>query len=72
MENITRTVVGKFYVLDTMTSDNAKRIVSGPFASSWDAELDRRERNIAGDCVVVKREADRFRRTTLSDLANGS
>jgi hypothetical protein len=39
-----------YYVLDELTGDASRRIVSGPFKTSWAAELDRRELNIAGDC----------------------
>jgi hypothetical protein len=54
-----------YYVLDELTGDAARRIVSGPFKTSWAAELDRRELNIAGDCCVVIFRGERFERSSL-------
>lgn len=41
-----------FYVLDIMASTWEKAVVSGPHTTAGLAETDRRERNIAGDCVL--------------------
>lgn len=40
-------VVGKFYVVDMFSGP-----VGGPFETAEDAEIDRRQINIAEDCAV--------------------
>ncbi len=47
-------IIGKFYVVDGMASDAASFLVSGPFDTAEEAEKDRRQVNIADDCLVAK------------------
>lgn len=59
---------GSYYVLDTMSAAD-KRIVSGPFEYAWDAERDRREYNIAEDCVVARWRGGQFEVMSLGQDA---
>ena len=47
-----------FYVFDRFGTSAQDAYVSGPFNTFLQADQDRRERNIAEDCVIFERTAD--------------
>jgi hypothetical protein len=43
-----------FYVVDALCGSDRSPVVAGPFSTASEAEQDRREYNIAEDCIVVQ------------------